>query len=351
MQASLFGTAPLLRMMAIAPNGDIFASSTRTDQVLVMPDRDADGIADETITFAANLAKPHGLAFHDGYLYVACEAAVWRFPYAPGQLQANGDRQKIADVPYGPSQGLVQDVNHDTRSITFGPNNKMYVSVGSDCDLCADGNPDRATIFEFNDDGTNGRIYASGLRNAVGIDTDPRTGLLWASVNERNGSGSDIPPDLLTPIRSGGDYGWPYCLGIPLQPDPHFGMTGVFCAAKDTAPVALPAHSAPLGIRFYNGGGQLSKAFDYGIFLAMHGTAPRQGNNPPLREPAVGYDVSFVSLRPGKMAEGAQTVISGWLTNGEFWGRPVDLAFGHDGSMYISDDAGGAIYRLTFSVP
>ncbi|MGA7729740.1 MAG: PQQ-dependent sugar dehydrogenase [Chloroflexia bacterium] len=348
MKISLFGTGPLLRMMAIAPNGDLFVSSTRTGEVLVMPDRDGDGVADETITFAEGLGKPHGLAFHDGYLYVACEAEVLRFPYTSGQVRANGEGHKIAEVPSGTSQGLVKDVNHDTRSIAFGPDNKMYISIGSDCDLCEEGDPRRASIMQFNDDGTGGRVFAGGLRNAVGIDTDPRTGLLWASVNERNGSGSDIPPDLLTPVRGGGDYGWPYCMGVPLLPDPHFDKTAEFCKARDGAAVALPAHSAPLGIRFYHAGGQLPDAYDYGIFLAMHGTAPPHGDDPPLREPAVGYEVSFVSLRPGKMAQGARSVISGWLADGKFWGRPVDVAFGKDGAMYISDDAGGAIYRVSF---
>src|SRR5207248_3688339 len=226
-----------------------------------------------------------GLAFHKGYLYVACEAAVFRFPYADGQLQATGEGEKITDLPFGTSQGLVKDVNHDTRSIVFGPGDKMYISMGSDCDVCVEGDPRRASIMQFNDDGSGGRVYASGLRNAVGIDIDPRTGTLWASVNERNGRGPDFPPDLLTPIRSNADYGWPYCLGIPLQPDPQFGKTASFCNAKDSAAVAIPAHMAPLGIRFYNGGGQLPKAYDYGVFLGIHGSAMAQGDSPSLHDP------------------------------------------------------------------
>ncbi|HKP54809.1 MAG TPA: PQQ-dependent sugar dehydrogenase [Chloroflexia bacterium] len=343
MRVSLFGKGPALRMLAVAPNGDLFVSSTRTNQVFVMPDHDGDGVADETKVFAVGLAKPHGLAFHNGYLYVACEAAVFRFPYTSGQLEAKGEGQKIADLPFGTSQGLVKDVNHDTRSIAFGRDNKMYISAGSDCDVCEEGDPRRASIMQFNHDGTGGRIYASGLRNAVGLDVDPRTGHLWASVNERNIRGSEFPPDLLTPIHNGGDYGWPYCLGVPPQPDPQFDKSDDFCKAKESAAVPLPAHMAPLGIRFYNGGGQLPRAYDYGIFLAMHGSAPG------LHEPAYGYDVRFVSLRPGKMASGPQVAISGWLVNGEYWGRPVDVAFGKDGAMYISDDAGGAIYRITFA--
>jgi glucose/arabinose dehydrogenase len=176
----------------------------------------------------------------------------------------------------------------------------------------------------------------------VGLDIDPRTGFLWASINERNKKGSDQPPDLLSPIRSGADYGWPYCMGIPLQPDPQYGKPAGLCAQKESAPVALPAHTAPLGIRVYDGGGQLPRGYDYGVFVAMHGSAPG------LHDPPYGYDVRFVSLQPGQMAAGAHVVISGWLVNGQYWGRPVDVVFGKDGAMYISDDAGGAVYRVTF---
>lgn len=349
MSASLFGVGPVLRMMAISPNGDLFVSSTRTGQVLVMPDRNTNGVADKTLTFAEDLPKPHGLAFHGSYLYVACEAAVYRIPYAPGQLSTNEEPQKLAELPSGPGVGLAGDVNHDTRSITFGLDNKMYVSIGSDCDLCEETEPRRASIMQFNDDGTNGHVFASGLRNAVGLDIDPHTGLLWASVNERNGKGSDIPPDLLTSIRSGGDYGWPYCYNTPLQPDPQYNKPSSFCASKDSASVPLPAHTAPLGIRFTTPSAQIPSAFAYGILSAGHGTAQATEAMPTLREPEVGYDISFVSLRPTQMAQGPHTFITGWLVNHKYWGRPVDVIFAQDGALLISDDAAGAIYRVTFS--
>jgi glucose/arabinose dehydrogenase len=338
---NLYGLAQGPRMMAVAPDGDLFVSDFRVGKVLVLPDRDGDGVADDSLVFAEAITKPHGLAFHNGYLYVATEAVVLRFPYANGQLKSAGQGEKIADLPSGTSQGLVKDVNHDTRSITFGPDNKMYVSMGSDCDACQEGDPRRATIMQFNDDGTGGRIFAAGLRNAVGIDIDPRTGRLWASVNERNTRGNDLPPDYLTPIRDKGDYGWPYCMGIPQQPDPAFGKSADFCQAKDAAAVALPPHMAPLGIRFYNGG-FLPSGYDYGIFIAMHGSL--------LHDPTYGYEVRFVSLRPGKMAQGSQVVITGWLVDGKYWGRPVDIVFGQDGAMYITDDASGAIYKVSFQV-
>ncbi|MGI8587690.1 MAG: PQQ-dependent sugar dehydrogenase [Chloroflexia bacterium] len=340
MKISLFGTAEGLRMMAVAPNGDLFVSATRNNQVLVMPDRDGNHVADSSTVFTAGIEKPHGLAFHKGYLYVACEKAVYRFPYTDGQMKASGPGQKIADLPFGQSQGLVLGNNHDTRSITFGPDDAMYISIGSDCDLCTEGDPRRATIMRFNDDGSGGRIFAAGLRNAVGIDVDPRTGILWASGNERNMRGNDFPPDFFTQVRDGGDYGWPSCLGTPLQPDPAFTATPAECAAKDSPPVPLPAHIAPLGIRFYEGGGKLPAGYVNGAFIAVHGSA--------LHDPTYGADLRFVSLRPGQITQGAQLALSGWLANGKYWGRPVDVAFGKDGAMYISDDLGGAVYRVTF---
>jgi glucose/arabinose dehydrogenase len=341
MQVSVFGAAGGLRMMAVAPNGDLFVSATRSNRVLAMPDRDHDGVADVARVFTEELQKPHGLAFHNGYLYVATEKAVYRYPYTPGQLVADEPAQKIADLPFGTSQNLVTDNNHDTRSITFGPDNKMYVSVGSDCDACTEGDPARATILQFNDDGGAGRIYASGLRNAVGIDVDPHTGLLWASVNERNAGGNDYPPDFFTPIRAGADYGWPTCAGVPLRPDPAFHASEADCVAKDSPVVPLPAHMAPLGIRFYTGGGLLPAAFENGAFIAMHGST--------LHDPTYGADIRFVSMRPGRLDAGAAVVISGWLVDGHYWGRPVDIVFGADGAMYISDDLAGAVYRLVFN--
>ena len=345
MKVNLFGVSHGPRMMAVAPNGDLFVSDTRTGTLFVMPDRDGDGVADESHIFADKLEKPHGLAFHKGLLYVATESAVLTFPYRNGQLEAGEAGRKIADLPFGPAHDLVNGVNHDTRSIAFGPGaggrvDRMYVSVGSDCDLCADGDQRRAKIYVFNDDGSGGRVYASGLRNAVGLDVDPHTGFLWAAVNERNQKGNDTPPDLLTPVHDGGDYGWPYCMGIPLVPDPAFGKSADFCGAKKSAAAGLPAHIAPLGMRFYDGKGQLPGAYGYGIFLGMHGSV--------LHEPPYGYDVRFVSLRPGKMAQGAQVVISGWLVGRQYWGRPVDIVFGRDGAMFVSDDFGGAVYRVGF---
>ncbi len=340
MQISLFAVPAGPRMLAVAPNGDLFASLTRANQVVVLPDRNGDGIADDVKVFADGLSKPHGLAFHGAYLYVATEAAVLRYAYTPGQLAASGPPQQVAELPSGTSQGLVKDVNHDTRSITFDSAGQMYVSAGSDCDACIEGDPRRAAIMRFDANGGNGVVFAQGLRNAVGLDVNPRTGFLWASVNERNGQGNDFPPDLLTPILAGGNYGWPACSGIPLQPDPAFGWSAAYCAGLQSAAAGLPAHIAPLGIRFSPDSTGLPAGYRNGIFIALHGSS--------VHTPPYGADIRFLSLRPGEMAQGAQPVIQGWLVDGQYWGRPVDVAFGANGGMYVSDDTAGAVYRVTF---
>lgn len=199
-------TAP--RFMAVAPNGDLFVSEKVAGKVVVLTDRDRNGVVDSIVEFATGLAKPHGLASYNGYLYVAREASVLRFPYQTGDLTARGPAETVVpNLPSGPGSGLVGNVNHDTRTIVFGPDGKMYVSAGSSCDQCVESDPRRAAVLQFNPDGSGGRIFATGLRNAVGLGFDPRTNLLWATVNERNGLGPGEPPDLFVPLRDGVNYG------------------------------------------------------------------------------------------------------------------------------------------------
>ena len=338
------------RFMAVSPNGDLFVSDTTDGRVYVLPDRTHSGVADSLQTYADGLDKPHGLAFHAGYLYVANETSIVRYPYTNGDLKASSQPQTIVNgLPGGLVGQFHTTVGHFTRSLVFGPDNKLYLSIGSNCDVC-DNSEDsrRATIMQFNPDGSGGRIYASGLRNAVGLGFDPKTNLLWASVNSRNSLGADFPADLLTAIRDGGNYGWPYCLGVPLQPDSSFLPADPnYCKRADTPLLALPAHVAPLGIRFYEGGSGLPGVFENGLFLAYHGSYPSERGNQPL----LGYDVQFVSMKPGRLQRGPHDFMSGWTSKtspGQLaWGRPVDVIFGSDGAMYVSDDVAGAIYRVT----
>lgn len=335
------------RFMAIAPNGDLFVSERYQGKVRVLLDRNHTGTVQSIESFAEGLEYPHGLAFYNGYLYVAEEGEVVRYPYVPGDTKARGSKQVIVpDLPTGKGQELLN--GHQTRTIIFGPDNKMYVSVGSSCDVCVETSPKRATIMQYNPDGSEGRVYASGLRNAVGINFDPRTNLLWATVMGRNDLGDTFPPDLLTAIRDGGNYGWPYCAGVPLQPDPQYGKGKErFCASADSALIGLPAHIAPLGLTFYNKT-QFPELFQNGMFVAYHGSLQRSSH--------YGESLNFVSMRPGRLQKGPQEFASGWLTTATpkpdgtpaYWGRPVDVVVASDGALYLSDDIAGAVYRITY---
>ncbi|MBI2561619.1 MAG: PQQ-dependent sugar dehydrogenase, partial [candidate division NC10 bacterium] len=208
---------------------------------------------------------------------------------------------------------------HWTRTIAFGPDGKMYVSVGSSCNACEERDPRRAGILQFTPDGTGGRIFARGIRNAVGITFHPRTGELWATNNGRDWLGDDFPPDTILVVKDGAHYGWPHCNGLRV-PDPDFGRPD-FC--KITAPpvVEIQAHSATLGLAFYTGN----------MFPAeYHG-------DKVIRIPMQGG-------RPGA----PQDFATGWLQGNRAWGRPVDVITGRDGALYVSDDRAGLIYRISY---
>ncbi len=340
--ASVFAAGlPGARMLALAPNGDLFVSRKDSGEIVALPDRDRDGTSDPPQTFASGLAKPHGLAFRGGYLYVAQEASVIRFPYAPGDLTARGPAETIVPIlPSGPGVGLVGDVNHDTRTLVFGADGKGYVSVGSDCDLCIGSEERRATVLQFDPDGGGGRIFARGLRNAVGLGVDPRTGLLWATGNERNTLGPDRPNDFFTPLRDGVNYGWPYCVGISPAPDPTVGAgKEEFCrTVVETPLVPLPARSAPLGFAFSEGA-RFPAPFANGVFLTEHGPFDK-----PYR---YGHRLVFLSMVPGRQGAGPRDFAIGWVgADGNLWGNPVDAIVGPDGALYVSDDLAGAVYRI-----
>jgi glucose/arabinose dehydrogenase len=335
---------PGARMLAVAPNGDRFVSRKDAGVIVALPDRNGDGTADEARVFASGLGKPHGLAFFNGYLYVAQEASVIRFPYVAGDLAARGPAETVVPfLPNGPGSGLVGDVNHDTRSIAFGPDGKMYVSVGSSCDLCIESEERRATVLQFNADGSDGRIFASGLRNAVGVRVDPRTGILWATGNERNGLGDNDPPDFFVPLRAGVNYGWPYCVGVPPRPDPTVGAgREEYCRTQVETPlVPLQARTAPLGYSFTEGA-RLPAPFANGAILTQHG---------PFGRVDAGHRLIFLSMVPGRMQAGPRDFALGWVQNGTMWGNPVDVIVGPDGALYVSDDLAGAVYRIAYTTP
>jgi glucose/arabinose dehydrogenase len=317
------------RFMALDPSGTLLVSEPARGRVLALPDRGGRGKADGIQTVVNGLDQPHGLAFKDGALYVAENGRVQRFHYDPATLKAT---QPTVIVP-----GLPAGSGHWTRTVVFGPDGAMYVSVGSSCNVCRESDKRRAAVLRYNADGSGERIFASGLRNAVGLAFQPGTGALWATVNERDWRGDDLPPDMITEVRDGAFHGWPDCLtvGGKVIPDDRFEK-GARCDRVTPPTVEIQAHSAPLGLAFYTGT-QFPAEYRGSLFVAFHGSWNRTV--------PTGYKVVRVRFRDGKPA-GVEDFATGWLDGPSAWGRPVDLIVGRDGALYLSDDGAGRIYRI-----
>lgn len=320
------------RWLAFSPEGVLYASIPSQGRVVAMPDRNNDGVADAAITFVDSLYQPHGLAFFGGALFVAENQRVVRVSYDPKAAQPKATRVQTI-IPNLPTGG-----EHWTRSITFGPDGKLYVSAGSSCNACVEEDSRRAAITQYNSDGSGERVFAKGFRNSVGLTWRPGTSELWAADNGRDYLGDDLPPDEINLIRDGADYGWPYCYGNRV-PDPQLGSAGR-CAITQPPVVALQAHSAPLGLVFY-AGTQFPAEYRGDLFVAFHGSWNRTV--------PTGYKLVRVRMANGKPTGEVQDLVTGWLEGASVWGRPVDPVVGPDGSLYLSDDAAGVIYRITYS--
>ncbi len=326
------------RWMALAPNGDVFLADARANSIYILRDSNGDGIAEERFTFAENLSQPFGMAFHDGWLYLANTDSVVRFAYTAGQTLAGGPPEKLITLTAG---GYNQ---HWTRNIIFSPDGKkLYVSIGSSGNVDIEPDERRAAINEYDPEGGNHRVYASGLRNPIGLDWNPVTKELWTAVNERDGLGDNLVPDYVTGVKDGGFYGYPYLyLGKNIDPrrngDQIAGM-----AERTTIPdVLLTSHSAALGLAFYRGG-MFPKEYQNDAFVALHGSWNRQN--------LTGYKVIRVKFKDGRPIGGYEDFLSGWLSNeasNEVWGRPVGLLVISDGSLLISDDGANKIWRVSF---
>jgi glucose/arabinose dehydrogenase len=283
-----------------------------------------------------SLGQPFGLAFDDGYLYVGNTTSLVRYKYANGDLKAQGEPEKLMNLPPG---------GHTTRNIIFNrAGTKMYVAVGSQSNNDAGEDCRRAAILEFNPDGSGYRVFASGIRNPVGLALQPGTDIIWTAMNERDNLGDDLVPDYATSVKEGGFYGWPYSY-IGGNYDPRY--VGAFPALVKRAlvpDVLIPAHSAALGITFYTGN-QFPQRYRNGAFVALHGSWNRSV--------AAGYKVIFFPMdkgRPGPIED----FMTGFLTstgeNGgpiEHWGRPVGVTMARDGSLLVSDDGGHKIWRIS----
>ena len=329
------------RMLTFTPGGVLLASESGENKIVALPDAKHTGKAERAVTVLSGLNEPHGIAFYEGKLYIAENDKVRRYDWDEANLRATNP-VKLTDLPTGGG--------HSTRSLLF-HGGKMYVSAGSSCNVCVEKDQRRATVMEFNPDGTGQKIFAKGLRNSVGLAVNPKTDTVWVTVNGRDWLGDDLPPETIYDLGHGGvDAGWPYCYGDRIfdsefakSVDPALGPDR--CKNVIEPKLQMQAHSAPLGLAFYEGT-MFPPEYRNNIFVVFHGSWNR---NVPT-----GYKVVRVKLDDkGQPIGGAQDFITGWIAPGEtkkgrWMGRPVGIAFGSDGSMYVSDDAGGVIYRVTF---
>ncbi len=356
------------RWLLALPNGDVLVSQSRSERMAGMSDEviaaltrtnflgpsanniillreTDDGVTRSTLIEGLNM--PHGMLLLGGYLYVANTDALLRFRFRPGQTRIDTPAEKILSIPAGGQTNYWN--NHWTRNIIASADGKkLYLTVGAGTNANENGmeHPERAAIWELKPDGTGKRLYATGLRNPVGIDWEPVSGDLWTTVNERDGLGEDVPPDFLTRVVDGAFYGWPYVY-YGTYPDPFHAQAnpGKVTAAQKRARVpdlALGGHSVPLGLRFYRGR-SFPEKYRHGAFVARRGGVGRAE--------FLGYDVVFIPFEAGAPTGVIEPFLSGFIadrTLGTVHGRPVGVTELADGSLLITDDAGNTVWRVSY---
>ena len=322
----VYADVPKARSLALGDRGTLFVSTRKARSVYAVVDN-GDG-STRTIEILDGMSTPNGIAFHDGDLYVAEIDRVFRYRNAEDHLESMPEGE-LLDID------LPSDRHHGWRYIGFGPDGKLYISIGAPCNICDE--PGYAQIIRVNPDGTGRETYASGVRNSVGFTWHPETDELWFTDNGRDMLGDDIPPcELNRAPRPGLHFGYPYCHGVDVS-DPKFGI-GRSCADYTPPVQALGPHVAPLGVRFYTGE-MFPAAYRGHAFIAEHGSWNRSKK--------IGYRVTLVRLE-GNRAVSYEPFAWGWLQNEQVSGRPVDLAVKEDGSLLVSDDFAGKIYRITY---
>ncbi len=322
-----------IRFMAVRPSDGMLFVADANGRILILPDANHVGKADNTVIFASNLRQPSSIAFYQDWVYVGETNEVARFSAPNNAMQPQGNKDVV--IP-----NLPPPTDHWTRTIAFGPDGKLYLAIGSDCNLCEQKDNRRAAISVYDPDGKNGRLFATGLRNAVGFTWQPGTNTMWATVNGRDSIGDNIPPDELRIVRDGSFNGYPYCYN-GTTPNPEYGDPSR-CTHAVPAEVALPAHSAALGITF---GDQFAAPQPYkeSIYIAYHGSWNRSVKT--------GYKVVRVPFVNGQAGQ-PEDFAWGWLPGsadnpGQVWGRPVGVTIGSDGAMYVTDDDTGTVYRIS----
>lgn len=335
------------RYVTTAPNGDTFIVESNPGRVKVLRDTNGDGVSDTTTVFAEGLSRPFGLAFYPAndknpkYVYVGNTGSVVRFPYKNGDNKASAKPEMVVDnIPTGNEQ--VGGGGHWTRDLAFSRDNKtMFVSVGSRSNVSDDASENRrAVILAFTPDGKNESIYASGIRNPVGIAVEPATGKLWTSVNERDNLGDNLVPDYVTSVKQGGFYGWPwYYMGANQDPR-HAGKKPELKDKVIVPDVLIQPHSASLALTFYNGK-QFPKDYSGNIFAAQHGSWNRAKRT--------GYKVVRIPVKNGVASGYYEDFLTGFVnSDGNVWGRPVGVAVAQDGALLVTDDNSGTVWRVAY---
>jgi glucose/arabinose dehydrogenase len=350
-RVSLFfqdGTAP--RQLRAAPNGDLFLAESYAGQVRVLRPDGKGGLA-TTAVFATGRYRPFGIAFYPpgpnpAWVYVADNDKVVRYAYANGDLTARGPAQTV--VPSLPQGGQLPGGGHWTRDLAFARDgSRLYVSVGSFSNDQNDGEDEtgRADVLSFAPDGSGRQVVADGIRNPVSLAVEPRSGELWATVNERDGLGDNLVPDYVTRVRQGEFFGWPwYYLGRNL--DPRHASDAPQVGTVTVPDLLLQAHSASLGLTFY-ATGPFPGRYRNSAFVALHGSWNRANRT--------GSKVVFAKVKDGAPAKRYEDFLTGFTVAAPAqpdgtgtWGRPVGVAAGRDGALYVSDDLGNVVWRVAY---
>ncbi|HNR74617.1 MAG TPA: sorbosone dehydrogenase family protein [Cyclobacteriaceae bacterium] len=330
---SVFAEVENARSLALSPAGIVYVGNRTEDKVYAVQDTDGDFVADKKWILASGLNMPNGVAFHDGDLFVAEVNRILKYEDIESKLDNPGEPVVVYDK-------LPTETHHGWKYIAFGPDGKLYVPVGAPCNICEPKGEIYAAIHRMNADGTNLELFASGVRNTVGFTWHPQTNVLWFTDNGRDNLGDDIPPcELNTAPTAGLHFGYPYCHGGTLQ-DPEFGDKHA-CDEFVKPEFNFEAHVAPLGLKFYTGT-MFPSEYQNQLIVAEHGSWNRSKKS--------GYKLNRVKFDANGVAT-AETFVSGWLNeeSQEVSGRPVDVLQLPDGSLLVSDDHAGRIYRIAYS--
>lgn len=317
------------RFFTFGPDGTLYVAERGAGSIVALVDPDHTGKATHAVTVESGLDDPTSVVYDNGSLLVGEQSQITRLMLGADFTATN----RVVVAPNLPTGG-----NHTTRTVLVGPDGTLYVAIGSTCNVCVESDPHRAAVWAYNADGSGGHLYAKGLRNAVGLAVNPWNRQVWATNNGRDYLGDNLPPETVYVLQAGGNYGWPRCHAGTIV-DPDFGHPGS-CDGIIAPRVEFQAHMAPLGLAFYHSG-PFPQQY-HGLFVAFHGSWNRST--------PVGYKVMFVPLNAqGEVAGAPQDFATGWLhADNTASGRPVGVAVGPDGALYVSDDKASVIYRITY---